>query len=181
MKVLLFAGSLRKLSLNKQFVYAMDALIHEHNTQVIDLKTLDIPVYDQDVEDAGFPHGVHQLAQALTEADAVIISSPEYNGSISSPLKNVVDWISRLKPHPWANKPILLVGASPGNFGTIRALNHARTPFMNLGAFVFPKVFALSQADKKLEQGQITDPKIKDNIVDLLHSFLDYAQKLTKT
>lgn len=178
MKVLLFAGSLRKDSLNKKFVNVIASVVEKRaQASVLDLQPLNLPVYDGDLEAKGMPDGVFKLAQAIAEADAIIVSTPEYNGSISSVLKTAIDWTSRVKPMPFSKKQILLVGASPGALGAIRGLAHARLPFENLGNYLYPEVFGLSRAHEAFdERGQLKDVAQMEKIEKLITSFLDYCE-----
>src|SRR5947209_2073082 len=124
MKLLLFSGSLRAGSLNKKLLLATRELLRQMpacETSLADLKALNLPLYDGDIEAQAMPNGVIQLGQLVSEAHALIIASPEYNASIAAPLKNTIDWLSRLRPVPLQSKPILMMGASPGAFGAIRA------------------------------------------------------------
>lgn len=151
----------------------------DSKTTLVDIKSLEIPLYDGDIEDKGMPKGVTKLGQLIQNADGVLISSPEYNGSISSPLKNTIDWLSRLQPLPLAKKPVLLTGASPGNFGTIRALTHTRPSLENLKAYVFHTPFALPRADKAFNpDGNFTDPENTKRLTELLSSYVQYAKSL---
>src|SRR4051812_23259552 len=123
MKYLLFSGSLRTGSLNKKLVAVAEKIISgkaENEVSIADIRSLSIPVYDGDIEAAGIPEGVKKLGSMIQAANAIVISSPEYNGSIAGSLKNTIDWISRLRPVPFEGKPVLLLGASPGGFGAIR-------------------------------------------------------------
>lgn len=183
MKLLLFSGSLRKDSLNKQLLRNVAEFLKLNpnlDVTFADIQALNIPVYDADIEAQGFPEGVKQIIQSVKDADAIIISSPEYNGSISSPLKNTVDWVSRQKPqHPWAKKPVLLMSASPGNLGGMRNLMHTPQPFLVLGSYLYPNVFSLAKADQELKDGEIKDTKIKERLEKTITGFLDFANKLT--
>src|SRR6185312_5208904 len=142
MKILVFAGSLRKGSFNKLFAREAMRLLSSRGveTEFVDLQPLAIPVYDGDLEEAsGVPAGVRTLSDKILAADALLISTPEYNGSIPGILKNTVDWLSRLKPVCLTGKHLLLIAASPGALGGIRSLWHSRQPFEVLGTHVFPE------------------------------------------
>ena len=182
MKVLLFAGSLRKDSLNKKVVRFTDKIlknIKDVESIVVDLQPLQIPVYDGDIETAGIPAGVLTLAKHIAEADAIIISSPEYNGSMSSPLKNTLDWVSRVKPMPLMNKPILLLGASPGALGATRGLAHARQPMETMGNFLYPQAMGFMHADQAFDENEdLKDAAQVEKLNKLVNSFLGYAGKL---
>jgi chromate reductase len=181
MKILLFAGSLRKDSLNKKLLRVTNTLVKSHKeieTTIVDLQELQFPVYDGDIESQGIPENVFKMAKVVEEADAIIISSPEYNASISSPLKNAIDWLSRVKPLPLTKKQVLLMGASPGEFGSVRALIHTRPSFETLGNFVYPSVFALPKADKAFdEEGSLVEPARVEKLQKLVNEFITYAQK----
>lgn len=181
MNILLFSGSLRKDSLNKKLIAVAENILSlsGHTPKVVDLKNLALPVYDGDIEAQGMPANVSQLGSDIQNAEAIIISSPEYNGSIAGSLKNTVDWISRLRPVPLSKKPILLMGASPGYYGSIRALGFTRAPFETLGSFVYPQTFALPSADKAFEDGQkLKDSATQKKLEDLIAGFISYAKKI---
>ncbi len=101
MKLLIFAGSLRVDSCNKKFAREALRLVQEAgiDAELVDLKDYHMPVYDGDLETAsGIPEFTVKLGKKIASADALIISTPEYNGGIPGILKNVVDWLSREKP-----------------------------------------------------------------------------------
>lgn len=181
MKILLFAGSLRKDSLNKKLLRVTNILLQsnkEVETTLVDLQELQFPVYDGDIETKGIPENVQKLSRLVGEADAIIICSPEYNASISSPLKNAIDWLSRVKPLQLAKKQVLLMGASPGDFGSMRALIHTKPSFETLGNFVYPSVYALAKADKAFdEEGKLVDSAKQERLQKLVNEFIAYAKK----
>ena len=147
----------------------------------MDLKDLQFPVYDGDIEAKGIPENVQKLSQLVGGADAIIISSPEYNASISSPLKNTIDWLSRAKPMQLTKKQILLLGASPGELGAMRGLIHAKPSFETLGNYVYPLVYALPKADEAFdEEGKLVDPSRHERLHKLVREFIEYAQKQNK-
>ena len=183
MNLLLFAGSLRQESYNRKLLAVAQGLLSEMpgvNVNVADLKTLAFPVYDGDIETAGMPESVKSLGQMIQSADALVIASPEYNASISSPLKNAVDWVSRLRPIPLDKKPVLLMGTSPGAFGSIRGLGHTRAPFETLGSFIYPQPFAVPKAGEAfLPTGDLADAATKQKLKTVLQSYLQFAQSLS--
>lgn len=176
MKILIFAGALRKESFNKKVCANIVRMFSEQVEFLeADLQELAFPVFDQDIQDQGFPKSVLQLDGMMKSADAVIISTPEYNGSISSPLKNTIDWLSRIKPNAWAGKKILLVGASPGKMGAVLGLWHSRQPLERLGGFVFPKMYGVSHADQAFDNtGKFSDLEHEEQIRKLVTEFLGW-------
>lgn len=180
MKVVLLSGSLRKDSLNKKLLIATKSLLPSAiESEILDLKSFSIPVYDGDVENEKFPMGVTFLGEKLSQAQAWIVSSPEYNGGIAGPFKNAIDWLSRLKPHPFEKKPILLMSASPGALGGIRGLLHSRQPLEVLGAYLYPQTFGLAKAHEAFDsQNQLVDSKTKERVSALVQEFIVYSQKV---
>jgi chromate reductase len=179
MKFLLFAGSLRKASLNRKLLAVAAELIKKSNIDVHiqDLTVLSFPVYSDDIEQKGIPEGVKTLAKVVTEADAIVISSPEYNGGMSGVLKNTLDWVSRVPPMPWKGKPLLLLAASPGALGGTRGLWHGRVPFEVTGALVYPEMFGLPKADQAFDDaGNLKDPKTQERLNGLLENFATFAR-----
>ena len=182
MKILTFAGSLRRESFNKKFAREAQRLLSARpgvETEFVDLQPLGIPVYDGDLEAAsGVPDGVVELSGKILAADALVISTPEYNGSMPGILKNTIDWLSRLKPVSLTGKPLLLIAASPGALGGIRSLWHTRQPFEVLGAHVFPEMMALPLAHQAFdESGALKDPKIVERLGGLLDRYLTHSRR----
>ncbi len=180
MNVLAFAGSLRADSYNKKFVQEALRMAKElgHSGEFLDLKPLDLPVMDEDIQNKGFPAGVTTLGEKIAAADAIIISTPEYNASISAPLKNAIDWVSRLKPMPLAGKHVLLLGASPGGLGAVRGLWHSRQPFAEIGVYLYPKMQGLPKAHEAFDEtGTLKDPKTATQLKELIEKFLQQAGK----
>lgn len=178
MKVLAFAGSLRRDSTNKKFAREAVGLLVRHgqaSAEFADLRDYPMPLYDGDIERSGIPNSVLALANRVADADALVIATPEYNGSISSVLKNAIDWLSRVKPVPLAGKHVLLLAASPGGWGGIRGLWHSRVPFEALGAHVFPQMMSLPAAGSAFdERGRLTDASTQQ-LQTLLSAFIGHV------
>ncbi len=140
-----------------------------------------MPIYDGDAEEAsGLPAGASELVRRVHASDAVVISTPEYNGGIPGALKNAIDWASRAEEYPFDSKPILLLSASPGAFGGVRGLWHTRVPLEAMGSRVYPEMFGLPKAHQAFAQdGAFTDPKNVARLQELLESFADFAKRLT--
>ena len=182
MKILLFAGSLRRDSLNKKFAREAQRLLSARpgvETEFVDLQPLAIPVYDGDAEAAGgVPAGVQELARKISSADALVVSTPEYNGSIPGVLKNAIDWLSRLKPGSLSDKQLLLLAASPGALGGVRSLWHTRQPLEVLGTHVFPEMMGLPLAHQAFDDsGALKDAKTTERLAALLERFIAHARR----
>jgi chromate reductase, NAD(P)H dehydrogenase (quinone) len=181
MKILTFAGSLRKDSFNKRISrFACNYIDSQKLAEIkyMDLQPLQIPVYDGDLEVAsGLPEGVQKICAEIESAQALIISTPEYNGSIPGVLKNTIDWISRQKPQPLARKHILLVAASPGALGGIRSLWHTRQPFEVLGCHVYPEMLSFPKVHElTTSENSITDEKVRTHFERLLKDFTTFVK-----
>lgn len=114
MKLLGISGSLREASFNTQLIRNAAELAGEVEFTVADLN---LPLYDGDVEDQGMPESVSLLIEQIRAADAVVISTPEYNKGISGVLKNALDWISRVPPMAFQDKPVAIMSATAGRGG----------------------------------------------------------------
>lgn len=182
MKIVAFAGALRKESTSKKLIReAVRLLDQEHGlvTDTIDLKDFPFPVYDSDIEHSiGIPDTIARLGARIGNANAIVIASPEYNGGISSVLKTLIDWLSRLKPDPWGGKFVLLLSASPSGSGGVAGLWHTRVPFEALGVHVFPHMVAVPRAQNAFdEQGALIDAKAEQKLRDALRGFVDHVEK----
>jgi chromate reductase len=181
MKLVVFAGSLRAGSCNKKFAREAVLFLSEsgHQPEFLDLKDYPMPPYDGDIEAAsGVPDTAKALGAKIAAADAVVISTPEYNGSIPGILKNVIDWLSRSKPVSLTGKQLLLLAASPGALGGVRSLWHTRQPLETLGVFVYPGMMGLPKAYEAFDaEGKLKDAKTADALKNLLQQFTQYAER----
>lgn len=164
-KILFFAGSARKDSLNKKLADYASQIARDAGADVtlIDLRDFEMPLYDGDLEEAdGIPENAKRLKQIFVDHDAFFIASPEYNSSFSALLKNTLDWISR--PHQENETPLsayngkvaALGAVSPGGLGGLRGLVPLRMWLGNIGVTIVPNQTAISSGfDAFDEQGQL--------------------------
>jgi chromate reductase, NAD(P)H dehydrogenase (quinone) len=172
-RILAFAGSLRRDSLNKKLVRvaAEDARAAGAEVTLIDLRDFEMPVYDGDLEAAsGLPDVVRRFKTLMIEHDAFLISTPEYNSSIPGVLKNTIDWASRAEP---GEKPLAcferkvagLVSASPGMLGAVRSLVTVRAILENLRVLVIPEHVAVGKAHEAFgAEGNLIDAKRAESV-----------------
>ncbi len=166
MKIAGISGSLRKGSYNTFLLKTAEQLLPEGVSLTI--AAIDgLPLYDADLDLPATetrPDSVNTFRRVLAEADAILIASPEYNYSIPGGLKNAIDWASRGTDSPLLNKPVALIGASPGLMGTVR-MQLAFLPvfqFLNMKPVQKPEVL-ISQANTKFdEQGNLLDEKARE-------------------
>lgn len=179
MRLLMFAAALRQGSYNKKLIGAAKRTVEKiggHEIDFCQFNDFPMPVYDGDIETStGIPDGTKRLAEKIAAAQKIIISTPEYNGSIPGPFKNCIDWLSRLKPVSITGKHLLLLGASPGANGAVRGLWHSRVPLEALGVFVHPDMFGLGKADEAFDpDGNLKDEKQQQRLEASLKKFLEY-------
>jgi len=178
-KVLVLSGSSRRGSLNGQLaaLAARVAAAHGASVDLAEPHAFDVPLYDGDLEaEAGLPSGAVAFRERLVDSDAFILAAPEYNGSMSGVVKNLVDWASRFRPQPFDGKHALLVSASPSLVGGNRGLWALRVPLEHLGTRVFPDMFSLSAAHKALVDGAIADPALAARFDKTIAAFLSLAE-----
>lgn len=182
MKVLAFAASLREKSLNKRLIAVAADIARARGVDVelVDFREFEMPIYDGDVNEAtGLPPGALAVKRRLDAADALLISTPEYNYSIAGAFKNLIDWVSRVRPMPWRGKSIYLMSAAPSPMGGIRGLWQTRIPLEGCGSLVFPDMFALPHADKAFgATGKLADPALMERLTKELSGFLQLAEAL---
>jgi chromate reductase, NAD(P)H dehydrogenase (quinone) len=179
LKVLVFAASLRAESLNRRLASLVARLAAENGATVdlASMRDFDVPSFDGDVELAhGIPSGAKEFQRRLTENDAFIVSSPEYNASMPGALKNLIDWTSRLRPQPFDERHGLLLSASPSLGGGNRGLWALRMPFEHLGSRIFPDMFSLSMAHKAFADEDLADLALRARLEKTLQAFLSLAE-----
>lgn len=174
--ILGIAGSLRKQSYNKGALRAAQGLVPQGaKLEIFDLAG--VPVYSQD-EEKNPPPRVVELKSRIRAAGAILLCTPEYNYSIPGVLKNAIDWASRpYGDSAWNGKPVAVMGASVGLFGTVRAQYHLRQCFifLNMEAVLQPEV-AIGNAQQKFDaEGNLTDEKSKELIGQLLKNLVAKA------
>lgn len=178
--VLVVSASSRKGSLNTRLAELACAIIRDQGgTPTLSLiGEFDTPNYDRDLqESAGFPEGAERLRDKLTQADAFVIASPEYNFSIPGGLKNAIDWVSRYRPQPFHQMHGLLMSASPSMAGGNRGLWALRVPLEHLGARLYPDMFSLAQAHRAFtDGGTLLDQQLAALLKSTIAGFLDLAE-----
>jgi chromate reductase len=167
-------GSLREGSLNKGLLRAAAELAPAGMEIGIYTRLGDIPPYNDDVFQKGDPEPVAELKAFIRDADAMLISTPEYNYGVPGVLKNAIDWASRPAGKSALNrKPAAIMGCSPGLGGTIRAQHALRQ------SFVFTETYAMSQPEIKIPSaaplfdsaGKLTDETTRQHVKKFLDAF----------
>jgi chromate reductase len=178
-KILAFAGSLRKGSYNKALVRAAVELAPENvMIEVFDLEG--IPPYNQDNEKTP-PQKVTEFKEKIRTADALLIATPEYNYSIPGVLKNAIDWASRpYQGNPFEGKPVAIMSASIGKLGGARAQYHLRQTFifLNMHPVNRPEVMLSSAAENVDANGRLTNEQTRTLIKQLIEALVTWTNRL---
>lgn len=181
-RIIGLSGSLRAGSFNTGALRAAAGLVPE-GAELI-LKTIHgIPLYNGDVEERdGIPAAVTDLGKAIAEADGLLIASPEYNNSVPGALKNTIDWLSRMDDEPrsvFAGKPVAVIGASPGGFGTILGQNAWLPVLRTLETRVwFGGRLLISKASTTADaEGTLADPAVKEKLRSFLEGFTAFVRE----
>jgi chromate reductase len=181
MTILGIAGSLREASYNRALLRAARELL----TQGVELREFDpggLPFYDADVEAAGDPEPVVAFKEAIRDADALLIATPEYNRGVPGVLKNAIDWASRPPlASPLAGKPVAIVGASTGRGGTARAqeqlnaaLEYSRATVLEQPEVLVPEAFMRFD-----EHGELVDESVRADLAELLDALVRVGSGVT--
>ena len=180
LKVLGICGSLRKASLNMAALRACGELLPAGMTLQI-TSIADLPMFNQDVFDAGMPEPVKRLRGEITAADGLLLASPEYNFSVSGPLKNAIDWGSRAPNQVFQDKPVAMFSATPGPLGGARVQYDLRRILVQLWAYPLPRpeVF-IGNAPAKFADGKLADETTRKFLTELLSGFKDWIVRMQK-
>jgi chromate reductase, NAD(P)H dehydrogenase (quinone) len=172
-KILAFAGSTRTDSYNKKLVKISSTGATEAGADVtiVDLRDFPMPIYDGDLEQKdGLPSNARKIKDIMLSHQGFLISSPEYNSSISAVFKNTIDWASRpsngeIPLACFKNKVAGIMSASPGMLGGLRGLVHVRSILGNIGVIVMPDQIAIAKAHEAFnDDGSLKDKKQEDQV-----------------
>ena len=178
-KILGFAGSLRKGSYNKALLRAaLELLPEDAEFEIFDLEG--IPPFNSDLENR-MPEIVKEFKAKIRAADALLIATPEYNYSIPGVLKNAIDWASRpYGDNAFEGKPAAIMSASSGLLGAVKAQFHLRQTFVFLDVLAInrPEVVVTFAGEKIDDKGRVTDEKTREKIKELLKALVAWTIRL---
>lgn len=181
-RIVAIAGSLRRQSYNLALLHAARPLMPEGSSLDV-RKIADIPLYNADDEAAsGLPPSVVVLKDAIAAADALLLATPEYNNGIPGVFKNAIDWLSR-PPEDiariFADRPVALLGASPGNFGTLLAQDAWLSVLRTLGTRPwFGGRLMASRADTLFDgDGLLTNEAMRSRLQEFLAGFVAFIEQ----
>jgi len=180
LKILGISGSLRKGSFNTAALKICADLMPAGMKMTSYARLDDIPLFNQDVFDAGLPESAKRFRAEVAAADGLLIASPEYNFSLSAALKNAIDWGSRAPNQVFQEKPIAIFSATQGPLGGPRNQYDLRRILGQLWAHVLPRpeVFIGAAQTKFDAQGKLTDEATKKFLADLLVGFKTWIERM---
>jgi chromate reductase len=180
LSIVAISGSLRSKSFNTALLRTAQGLLPAGVTMNI-LAIDHLPLYNADLEEGSPPEVVTALKQSISDADGVLIATPEYNYGIPGPLKNAIDWASRPGYRsPFANKPVAIIGASPSTVGTARAQGQLKQVLLGMisQVFPFPEVAVNMAAGRFDDNGQLTDARTREQLETMLQQFVAWVRKV---
>ncbi|WP_281557528.1 NAD(P)H-dependent oxidoreductase [Thalassomonas sp. RHCl1] len=175
MKIIAFAASNHKKSINKQLVAYAAQLLTKSEVELLDLNDYELPLYSQDKEEElGHPQLAKAFLAKITESDGILISFAEHNGSYTVAYKNLFDWCSRIEPKVFQNKPMVLLSTSPGSMGASSVLATAiqSAPYFNgivKASLSIPSFYDNFDSEKQQLKHQELDEQLKDAVSHLNH------------
>lgn len=182
LSVLGFAGSLRAGSYNRALLAAAVELAPADMV----LRTFDlsaVPLYNGDVEAQGDPEPVAWFKRAISEADGVLMVTPEYNHGVPGVMKNAVDWASRPPRGSVLDaKPVAIIGASPAITGSARGQSQLRQAFEFTNSFCMPQpeLLVFRAHEKFDEHGRLMDAATRERIAPFLEAFGRWIRRFQK-
>ena len=181
LNILGICGSLRKRSTNLAALLAAGDLMPDAMRLSV-ASIAAIPLYDQDVQDAGMPDAVLGLRDRITAADGVLIASPEYNFSVSGVLKNSIDWLSRTQAQPFRFKPVAIFSVTAGPVGGARNQYELRKILGCLEALILPRpeIFIGSSASRFDASGALVDETSRKLVTDQMAAFADWIHRMQR-
>ena len=180
MHVVALVGSLRRRSYNRM-TYDAAVFLAPGGLTFEEADIGSLPLYDDDVRvQQGYPPAAARLRERIAAADAVLIISPEYNYSMPGVLKNAIDWASRAPDQPFKGKPVAIMGASTGRFGTVRMQHHLRQSLVFVEALPLarPEVMIPFAEQAFDADGRLIDAAAREAITAQLQAFEAWVRRL---
>jgi chromate reductase len=180
-RVLALAGSMREQSFNRKLLRIGIALAGELGAEIdlAELRELNLPLYDGDLEARGIPPEVAAFQARIRQAHGLLLACPEYNHGIPGPFKNAIDWASRPPNNPFPDKVAALIGASTSAFGATRALLQLRQSLTSRGVWVVPAQASVPYAQNAFdEQGLLKDAAYQKQVANAVSQLLLQARRM---
>lgn len=178
MKVLTFAATNSRKSINKQLVKYAATKLANAEIDYVEINDFDLPIYNIDLEEQyGIPKCAHAFQARIEQADVILVSFAEHNGNFTVAFKNLLDWMSRIGRNVYRDKPIVMLATSPGPGGgnTVLKLAEAAAPFFSgkvVGSLSIPSFFDNFDVDR----GELTNSDLVEKLEQVLSAFASEPQ-----
>ncbi|MEZ4797725.1 MAG: NAD(P)H-dependent oxidoreductase [Flavobacteriaceae bacterium] len=170
-KIIAFAGSNSKQSINKQLAVYAAGLVENVETKILDLNDFELPLFGVDLEvQIGQPENAHKFLNEMKSADGIIISLAEHNGAYSAVFKNLFDWMSRIEGKTFLGKPMLLMAASPGGRGGQSVLAIAKDRFPRHNANIIAE-FSLPNFKDNFSNDKVVNTELNTELIKKVEQF----------
>lgn len=170
-KIIAFAGTNSKESINKQLATYASSLVSNVDATILDLNDFELPLYGIDLENnKGIPENAHKFLELIKTSDGIILSLAEHNGAYSTAFKNIFDWMSRIDGKLWSSKPMLLMATSPGARGGASVLEIANGRFPFMGGNIVSE-FSLPNFGDNFNEGKIMNTDLKNELKNKVEVF----------
>jgi len=155
-KIIAFAGSNSKTSINKQLAEYAASLVENVDVTLLDLNDFELPLYGVDLEnEKGIPENAHKFLDFIKSSDGIVLSLAEHNGVYATVFKNLFDWMTRIDGKLWSEKPMLLMATSPGARGGETILEIAKDRFQYMGGHIVAD-FSFPSFGDNFSEGKVT-------------------------
>lgn len=172
-KIIAFAGSNSKTSINKQLVTYASSLAEGVSVEILDLNDFDLPTYSINIEkESGIPSNAHSFFDKLTSADAIMVSLAEHNGAYTAAFKSLFDWVSRIEVKLFQNKPLLLMSTAPGPRGGQSVFEIAEGRFPRHDANIVAK-FSLPSFGENFKDGKVVNPEFNKQLTKAVNTLTE--------
>lgn len=170
-KIIAFAGSNSRSSINKQLATYAASLVGDVEVDILDLNDFELPLYGMDFEiEHGIPDNAHKFLEKIKTTDGIVLSLAEHNGAYSTVFKNIFDWMSRIDGKLWSDKPMLLMATSPGGRGGASVLEIAKGRFPYMGGNIVSE-FSLPSFNENFSEGKLINSEMNDSLIASVDAF----------
>lgn len=170
-KIIAFAGTNSKESINKKLATYASSLVDNVETNILDLNDFELPLYGIDLENEnGIPENAHKFLNLIKASDGIILSLAEHNGAYSTAFKNLFDWMTRIEGKMFFNKPMLLMATSPGGRGGTSVLEIAQGRFPYHDANIV-EIFSLPFFGNNFSEGRIISNDLDEQLKNSVQQF----------
>ena len=170
-KIIAFAGSNSKKSINKELAIFTSSLINNVEVEVLDLNDFQLPIYGVDEEtENGIPQKALEFLNKIHNSNGIILSLAEHNGNFTAVFKNIYDWSSRIEQKLWKNIPMIVMATSPGARGGASVLSIAKNGFPHMGGNIVSE-FSLPSFYDNFQEGKVVNEELLNSLKDQVNKF----------